>query len=300
MKFCTHCGAEMEDAMRFCTKCGKPYADGGVNPPSAGRAAPEPAAAQPGGAVPTLFHSNMRYVSDVYGNAEGTLRYADGLFILYQKSMLVRAAFGGIVSAVADGNEKLRFTCADILDWSVKARTFKKEVGIRFKNGHYVSIIVGESDYEKLTAVLRAGCTPSAPGPAAAPWQTAQPKPQQAAPRPAAQQAPQQTAPRQTPGAVAIQGVTGEQAGKRFAISSNVTIGRGPECGIGFALDAQGVSRQHCMLVADGGNLFVRDLGSTYGTYVNGSRLPANQSVPLKAGDRIFIGSDQQSFTVIA
>ena len=64
------------------------------------------------------------------------------------------------------------------------------------------------------------------------------------------------------------------------------TLGRAT--GADFSIDAALVSRIHCRLTATaGGDLEVRDLDSTNGTFVNGQRV---QSAQLASGDRIQIG----------
>jgi pSer/pThr/pTyr-binding forkhead associated (FHA) protein len=50
------------------------------------------------------------------------------------------------------------------------------------------------------------------------------------------------------------------------------------------------VSRLHCEIIEEKGNFFIRDKGSTHGTYVNGRRLPELGSQPLQDGDQIEIG----------
>jgi ABC transport system ATP-binding/permease protein len=64
------------------------------------------------------------------------------------------------------------------------------------------------------------------------------------------------------------------------------TLGRAT--GADFSLDAALVSRVHCRLIAlPGGELEVRDLDSTNGTFVNGKRV---QKARLESGDRLQIG----------
>ena len=64
------------------------------------------------------------------------------------------------------------------------------------------------------------------------------------------------------------------------------TVGRA--VGADFILDAPLVSRVHCRLTAlPSGELEVRDLDSTNGTFVNGSRV---DSARVTSGDRIGIG----------
>jgi pSer/pThr/pTyr-binding forkhead associated (FHA) protein len=64
------------------------------------------------------------------------------------------------------------------------------------------------------------------------------------------------------------------------------TIGR--STGADFIVDAALVSRVHCRLSAlENGELEVRDLESTNGTFVNGSRVDTARLVP---GDRLAVG----------
>jgi pSer/pThr/pTyr-binding forkhead associated (FHA) protein len=64
------------------------------------------------------------------------------------------------------------------------------------------------------------------------------------------------------------------------------TLGRAT--GADFILEAALVSRVHCRLTAlPGGQLEVRDLESTNGTFVNGQRIEVAQLAP---GDRLQVG----------
>lgn len=64
------------------------------------------------------------------------------------------------------------------------------------------------------------------------------------------------------------------------------TIGR--SAGADFILDAALVSRVHCRLTAlTTGELEIRDLKSTNGTYVNGEPVAAGR---LEPGDRVQVG----------
>jgi predicted component of type VI protein secretion system len=58
---------------------------------------------------------------------------------------------------------------------------------------------------------------------------------------------------------------------------SEVIIGRRPSCDI--RLDFENISGKHCMLRMLNGVWNVKDLGSTNGTTVNGSRIVAEQSI---------------------
>jgi pSer/pThr/pTyr-binding forkhead associated (FHA) protein len=72
------------------------------------------------------------------------------------------------------------------------------------------------------------------------------------------------------------------------ALSGTVTIGRTAENDIVLAVD--GVSRCHAMLLAQPEGVFLLDLGSTNGTYVNGVQALQDEPVRLNDGDQITIG----------
>jgi pSer/pThr/pTyr-binding forkhead associated (FHA) protein len=78
------------------------------------------------------------------------------------------------------------------------------------------------------------------------------------------------------------------QDGERrdFPISgAKATIGRNTGCEIQVSLGV--VSRQHCELTIKAGQVALRDLGSSNGTYVNNKRV---QEAKLRAGDTVTIG----------
>ena len=73
-----------------------------------------------------------------------------------------------------------------------------------------------------------------------------------------------------------------------FRILPGTTRTVGRATGADFILDAPLVSRVHCRVVAlPSGDLEVRDLESTNGTFVNGARI---EQIRLAPGDRIQIG----------
>lgn len=79
-----------------------------------------------------------------------------------------------------------------------------------------------------------------------------------------------------------------KRAGKRVDIplrSASVILGRGEHCTI--RVPAASVSRQHCELVVEGGQIRAKDLESANGTYVNGNRI---SEVRLSAGDVLSVG----------
>lgn len=77
------------------------------------------------------------------------------------------------------------------------------------------------------------------------------------------------------------------RAGAEFALGPEITVGRAGGCSI--VLDEQYVSQVHCRIFIRDGSVFAEDLGSTNGTWVNGSR--AVGQMPARLGDRIQIGN---------
>jgi pSer/pThr/pTyr-binding forkhead associated (FHA) protein len=67
-----------------------------------------------------------------------------------------------------------------------------------------------------------------------------------------------------------------------FIINKKIIIGRDPSCDISLTLDY--LSRNHVSLEPKNGKLFIEDLNSSNGTYVNGKRV---EKAELKPGDKI-------------
>ncbi|KPK58535.1 MAG: hypothetical protein AMK73_09205 [Planctomycetes bacterium SM23_32] len=68
-----------------------------------------------------------------------------------------------------------------------------------------------------------------------------------------------------------------------------VWLGRGAFCKIRIPDDR--LSRRHCQFTYDGGTLFVEDLGSHNGTFVNGEVI--SEKTQLTDGDRVIVGSHE-------
>lgn len=96
-----------------------------------------------------------------------------------------------------------------------------------------------------------------------------------------------------------IQGVNGVYGGRRFAVSARIRIGTDPaQNEMVFPAGTPGVSRVHCEITQKNGHLVIQDKGSSYGTFINGRKLPAGQPVELKPGDRLHIGSPGQELMI--
>ncbi|KPQ32103.1 MAG: FHA domain [Phormidesmis priestleyi Ana] len=61
-------------------------------------------------------------------------------------------------------------------------------------------------------------------------------------------------------------------------------------------LSFDNISRRHAELWVEGGKAYVKDAGSTNGTFINGDKLAAEVEQPVKAGDEIRFAAD---YTVI-
>ena len=79
-----------------------------------------------------------------------------------------------------------------------------------------------------------------------------------------------------------------------FDESKECTVGRSLECDIVLPVTAnREVSRFHCVLHIDPPVIWLRDLGSKNGTYVNNLRVqssPEDQFIELRSGDELNIG----------
>jgi len=63
-----------------------------------------------------------------------------------------------------------------------------------------------------------------------------------------------------------------EAQGQVYPVTDEMTVGRAPGCGVVLTDDTY-VSQLHARIYAQNGEMFVEDLGSTNGTYVNRQRL---------------------------
>lgn len=85
-----------------------------------------------------------------------------------------------------------------------------------------------------------------------------------------------------------------ESGGERreLRVAGPLTVGRSQTAGV--YLDDKTLSREHTQFYLQGGRLYVRDLESKNGTYLNGALIMRPE--PLKQGDRVKVGA--ATFTV--
>ena len=95
--------------------------------------------------------------------------------------------------------------------------------------------------------------------------------------------------------------LNGQLNGKIYNLEKGkkLYIGRDTSrCKVLFKDGTPGVSNVHCVISFDGNTATIMDLGSTYGTTVNGSKLTPNQPQTLHRGQIIEIGSAQNRFVL--
>lgn len=74
------------------------------------------------------------------------------------------------------------------------------------------------------------------------------------------------------------------------APSKTIVVGRSSSCDVTLSRDDQ-ISRKHMEIVGKDGKLYARDLGSTYGTRLNGKSLVQSEPLELKPGDVLVLGA---------
>lgn len=102
-----------------------------------------------------------------------------------------------------------------------------------------------------------------------------------------------ETRQRSTPPRVVVRGVSGGYFGKIIALRSKTVIGRGNDCDL--VLNEPEMSRRHAIIENTPEGLFLRDLGSSNGTFVNGTSV---RDTVLKPGDQLAF--DQNRFLIEA
>ena len=107
-----------------------------------------------------------------------------------------------------------------------------------------------------------------------------------------------ETQPAESQEELRIVGVNGHFAGRRFALTGTLRLGRLPDQNdLVFPADTTGVSGVHCVVRLTSGGATLTDLGSSFGTFLNGqNKIPPQQPTALKLGDTFALGSQRQTF----
>ncbi|MCL2109765.1 MAG: trypsin-like peptidase domain-containing protein [Oscillospiraceae bacterium] len=95
-----------------------------------------------------------------------------------------------------------------------------------------------------------------------------------------------------------VRGVNGYFAGRKYEVGRKIIIGRDSgKCTIALPLDAAGISGVHCEVTFDGSTAYLRDLGSSYGTFLaSGKKLEAKVPVRIIDGEKFYVGSEDNTF----
>ena len=90
---------------------------------------------------------------------------------------------------------------------------------------------------------------------------------------------------RMSPPKALLRGVSGPYFGKVIPVPGRLVIGRGNDCDL--VLDEAEMSRRHAMVEVTPAGIWLRDLGSANGTYVNGVQV---RDAVLFTGDQLAFG----------
>ena len=97
-----------------------------------------------------------------------------------------------------------------------------------------------------------------------------------------------------------IQGVSGLLNGKTYMLTAGTPLifGRRTEkCNVLFKNETKGISSIHCKVKWYNGKVLIKDLGSTYGTWLNeGTRLEPNKYYELPDQGVFYLGSKENMF----
>ena len=74
-----------------------------------------------------------------------------------------------------------------------------------------------------------------------------------------------------------------------FSVRLPLLVGRSEEAR--FRIQQDRVSRKHCEFFEQDGGVYLRDLGSTNGTFLNGELIETSAKVPLEPGAIVQVGS---------
>ena len=104
-----------------------------------------------------------------------------------------------------------------------------------------------------------------------------------------------------SPSRARLVGIEGDYAGQSIPLSGQMlTIGRSRECSLVMRNYVKGISKKHCAIrySASHGAYQVVDMGSTYGTYLNGRKIEPRAPKTLKRNDVIYLGSKRVGFRI--
>lgn len=86
-----------------------------------------------------------------------------------------------------------------------------------------------------------------------------------------------------------LQAITGEFTGQEISVERDMLVGRHQDAEI--LLQSTDISRKHAALLFRDDHIWVKDLKSTNGTFVNGERVEQEQEIELHDGDMLQFAS---------
>ncbi len=86
-----------------------------------------------------------------------------------------------------------------------------------------------------------------------------------------------------------------EAVEEKQVTANPMTIGR--SYSVDLPLIFHDVSRTHVKVYCQAGELFIEDLGSKNGTFINGTQIEPNKLVPLKESDRVALGKTEETLS---
>lgn len=94
-----------------------------------------------------------------------------------------------------------------------------------------------------------------------------------------------------------IRCISGEMKGQTFLLNNKLTFGRSSQCSVVFSKDTPGVSGTHCEVSIENSSVVLRDLQSTYGTFLGKNvRMEPQVNYHLQVGDSFILAQDGPSF----
>ena len=102
-------------------------------------------------------------------------------------------------------------------------------------------------------------------------------------------------------GTLGVKCLSGPLKGQIYRLSGEgMMIGRDHDCAIRFASETPGISRHHCSIRWQQGNLMLTDLNSAYGTWLSdGRKLPPQYPTQLTTGSRFYLASPDYMFQIV-
>lgn len=91
-----------------------------------------------------------------------------------------------------------------------------------------------------------------------------------------------------------IRGMSGAYSGAEFIVQDSLVFGRNPQgCNVLFPDEVKGISRTHCKIDVAGNGATITDMGSSFGTFLNGKKITPYTPMPLNNGDTFYLGDSR-------